>query len=107
MKVTSFVMGLAVAATLAVPALADGINARIKSVDPTAHTITVVEHKQDYVFAVNDGTKFVNSKGEAVAEGINSGDLKPGTRLSITYTKQDDKSIASEVKLRDVPKDQK
>lgn len=99
-NVRTSLLGLSLAAFMAVPALADNINARLKSVDTTDHTFTVVERKVDYTFTVNDTTKFINAKGDPLAEGIKSGDLRPGARLAITYAKEGDKSVASEVKIR-------
>lgn len=99
---SGLLMGFAVIAVLSVPVLAAGINARVKSVDLAAHTLTVIEGGKDFAFAITDATKFVDAKGnilEPTAE-----ELKTGTRLSITYEKQNDASVASEIKLRDLGK---
>ena len=101
-KASPLLLGLASIAMLAFPALADKMNARITAVDPAAHTFTVIEGGKNYTYSVNDATKFVNAKDQTIVNGINSGDLKAGTRLSITYSKDGDTSVASEVKLRDL-----
>ena len=103
MKITTSSMACALfaAALLSVPALADGMNARVKSVDAAAHTFTVIEGGKDYTFAVTDTTKFIDAKGTVLPEGVKTDGFKAGTRLSISYKKADDKSVASEVKLRD------
>ncbi|MBV9863808.1 MAG: hypothetical protein JO316_00510 [Abitibacteriaceae bacterium] len=93
-------MGVAVAALLTVPALADEIRARIKSVDTTANTVTVTENHQDKTFSVTDGTSFLNVVGKPLAQGIKSGDLREGRRVIITYKADGDKLVASEIKLR-------
>ncbi len=101
-KASPLLFGLASVAMLAFPALADKMNARITAIDPAAHTFTVIEGGKNYTYAVNDATKFVNAKDQSIVNGINSGDLKAGTRLSITYSKEGEQAIASEVKLRDL-----
>lgn len=93
-------MGVAVAALLTVPALADEIRARIKSVDTTANTVTVTEAHQDKTFSVTDGTSFLNVVGKPLAQGIKSNDLRAGRRVIITYKADGDKLVASEIKLR-------
>jgi hypothetical protein len=100
-KAWTFLMGLGVAALLTVPVLAADIRGRIKAVDATAHTITIIEGGKDYTFAITDATKFVDANGAAL-NGDVAGYLKAGTRLAITYQTQEGKSVASEVKLRDV-----
>ena len=112
-KTSTVVAALSAGALLSVSALADDINARVKSVDPGAHTITVVERQEDYVFTVTDSTQFVNAQGDVLATGlkrgkddtlaigVKSGALKAGTRLSINFQKQGDSRLAAIVKLRD------
>jgi hypothetical protein len=97
----TFLMGLGVAASLTIPALAADIRGRVKSADITAHTITIIEGGKDYTFATTDATKFVDANGAALTGDV-AGYLKAGTRLAITYQTQEGKSVASEVKLRDV-----
>lgn len=107
-KSSPFLLGLGLTALLSVAALAAGINARVKTVDPAAHTITVIEGGKDYTFTITETTKFTNAQGDLLATGFKSGDkevldgaLRAGTRLSITYEKKDEQALASEVKLRD------
>ena len=112
-KTSTIVAALSAGALLSVSALADDINARVKSVDPGAHTITVIERQEDYVFTITDSTQFVNAQGDVLATGlkkgnddtlaigVKSGALKAGTRLSINFQKQGDSRLAAIVKLRD------
>jgi hypothetical protein len=100
-KTWTLLMGLAVMVLLTFPALADEMRARIKSVDTSAKTLTVIEGGKDYSFGVTGATKFVNAQGAGLTGEI-VGYLKPGTRVAITYQVQDGKAVASEVKLRDV-----
>ncbi len=100
-KSSSLLLGLAATALLSVSALADGMNARVKSVDPAAHTFTVLEGGKDYTFAIIETTKFVNAQGDVLPNGVKTDGFKAGIRLSISYKKQNDKAVASEVKLRD------
>lgn len=99
-KIATLALGLSLATVLTVPAFADHMNARLKSVDATANTLTVVEGHKDYVFSVSTETHFLNPKGGELANGLNSGDLLPGSRLAIEYKKDKDTSLASQVKLR-------
>lgn len=101
---TISLFGLGAVALLNLPALADTVNARLKAVDATAHTLTVVEKKRDYTFSTSDATHFVNATGGELDGGLSSGALKPGARLSITYDKQGTQMLASEIKLRGTKK---
>ena len=117
MKVTRLVPGLlALSLVSAWPALADGINAHVSSVDPAAHTITCIEGGKDLTFALTDATQLEDSTGAVLATGlthegknvlescVKAGILKTGTRLSIVYVKADGAFPASEIKLRDFTK---
>jgi hypothetical protein len=100
-KTWTLLMGLAISASLAFPALAADMRARIKAVGTADRTITVIEGGKDYTFVTTDATKFVNAQGVALTGEI-AGYLKAGTRVAITYETREGKAVASEIKLRDV-----
>lgn len=104
-KVWTLLMGVALAAMLAVPALADVARGRIKAVDTDKKTLTVTVRKNrqdpgtDQDFTIGDDTKFVNANGDAIADGIKSPDVKTGARVQITTDTKDGKTVVTEVKI--------
>lgn len=99
-KVWTLLMGIGLAAMLTMPAMAAEMRARIKVVNADQNTITVTEKKQDQDITVNADTKYLNADGNALADGIKSGDLKAGARVTITYDTKDGKNVASQIQIR-------
>ncbi|MBV9868685.1 MAG: DUF1344 domain-containing protein [Abitibacteriaceae bacterium] len=99
-KVWTLLMGIGLAAMLTMPAMAAELRARIKTVNADQNTITVTSRQQDQDITVNADTKYLNPDGNALADGIKSGDLKAGTRVTITYDTKDGKNVASQIQIR-------
>ncbi|RYX81718.1 hypothetical protein EON83_22810 [bacterium] len=101
MKKLSIGLGaVVVLATMAMPSLADVLRGRIKEVDTTKGVVTLIEGKKDYTFAVNGDTKLLNVKGEPLANGLLSGDLKAGRRVTVDYTTTDGASVLNSLQIR-------
>jgi Cu/Ag efflux protein CusF len=105
-KVYTLLMGVVLAAMLAIPALADTARGRIKHVDADKSTITVTVRAnrqapgQDTDFTVTGDTKYLNANGDALADGLKSADLKEGAFVTLTTDTKDGKTVVTEVKLR-------
>ncbi len=99
-KFWTVLMGVGVAATLAMPVLADELRARIKAVDVDKNTVTVIEGHKDYVLAATGDTKFLNVAGGSLANGIKSGDLKEGRRVVVDFDAKDGALVLSSLKIR-------
>ena len=99
-KFGTMMLGLGLAAVLAMPAMATEMRGRLKSVDADKNTITVTEKKVDHDLTVNADTKYLGVEGNALADGIKSGDLKAGTPVTITYDTKDGKDVVSQIQIR-------
>lgn len=99
-KIWTLLMGLALTSMLVLPALADQLNARIKSVDVDKNVITVIEGKKDYSLSVTGDTKFFTAKDTPLTNGIKSGDLKAGRRVTVHFANKDGKLVLADLKIR-------
>ena len=82
MKSVFILPAIAALAAVAAPAFAATATGTVKSVDTSHDSIRLT-----------DGTTFT------LAEGSEAEDFKPGTKVVITYSKNNGKSIASGVKV--------
>jgi hypothetical protein len=99
-KLYTLLLGITLTAMIIMPALADQVRARVKTVDADANTITVVEDETEYSFTVTPDTKFLTVKGTALANGIKSGDLKAGRPVIADYTTQDGKMVLNSLQIQ-------
>lgn len=99
-KFGTMLLGIGLAAMLTVPAMAAELRGRLKSVDVDKNTITVTEKKLDHDLTVNADTKYLGVDGNALADGLKSGDLKAGTRVTVTYETKDGKDVVSQIQVR-------
>ena len=99
-KLYTVLLSVTLSAVMIMPALADEVKARVKTVDANAETITLVEGKKDFSFAVTPDTKFLNVRGGELANGIKSADLRVGRHVIADYTTQDGKMVLNSLQLR-------
>ena len=99
-KFGTMMLGLGLAAVLAMPAMAAEMRGRLKSVDADKNTITVSQRKVDHDLTVTADTKYLGVDGNALADGIKSGDLKAGTPVTVTYDTKDGRDVVSQIQLR-------
>lgn len=90
----------ALAAVMAAPTLASELRARIKAVSADTSTVTVIEGNKDYSLTATAATQFLNVKGGALANGIRSGDLRPGRRVVVNYDTRDGKQVLTSLRIR-------
>ena len=76
------------------PAQLEVFNGKIKSMDATAKTITVVGGKTEKTFVIDDSTKITKGK-----DTVALADLKEGANVIIEAKKGGDKLIASTIRV--------
>ena len=72
---------------------------RASELRPAAFVSDKAPPSKDHVVTVNKETKVLNSKGDALKEGLKDKHLKEGAEVVINCEKKDGKEVASEVKL--------
>lgn len=90
----------ALLASLALPCLADVLRGRIKEVNAGRGTVVLLEGHKDYPFVANGNTKILNVKGEPLAGGWSSNDLKAGHRVTASYSVKNGQSVLESLQLR-------
>jgi hypothetical protein len=101
MKKISMGLGIVVVlASMALPSLADVLRGRVKEVDATKGLVTLIEGHKDYSFTVNGDTKILNVKGEPLARGLESADLREGRRVTVNYASKDGQNVLESLQLR-------
>jgi Cu/Ag efflux protein CusF len=90
------VLALALVLGLAMPALADESKGKIKSLEPDKSTFTITDSDaKDLQFTHDkEGKVFINDKESKLA------DLQVGDQVTVTYKKDGDKMICSEVRAK-------
>jgi Cu/Ag efflux protein CusF len=90
------VLALALVLGLAMPALADEAKGKIKTLDPDKSTFTILDdNAKDLVFTHDkEGKVFINDKESKLS------DLKVDDQVTVTYKKDGDKMICSEVRAK-------
>ena len=96
----TLLLGTALTAVIATSGFADELRARVKAVDADKNTVTVIEGHRDYSFVTTADTKFLNVKGDPLANGIKSGDLKEGRRVIVEYTTKDGALVLDSIQIR-------
>jgi len=99
-KLLTAAAGVGLVAVTLMPSFATELHARIKSVDANKGTVTVVEGKKDYNLSASASTKFLNVKGAALINGIKSGDLRAGRRVTVNYDAKGDTLSLTSLKIR-------
>src|SRR5262249_52363891 len=77
----------------AVPALADEVKGKIKSVDADKKTVTVTVDGKDMTLNVDEKAEILNANGKALKDGLKG--LKEGTEVTVTCEKKDGKDCCT------------
>ncbi len=99
-KLSIGLSAVALLATLAMPSLADTLRGRIKTVDADKGIVTLLEGQKDYVFTVGADSKLLTVAGTPLANGLKSGDLKEGRRVTVEYSIKDGVNTLESLQLR-------
>lgn len=112
--ISTSLAGLALTASLALPAHAERVDSIAVGADPAAHTITTRQVRRPYVFVITEKTRFVDARGTLLAVGLKVGDadvltlaiekgyLKKGSRLTVDFAQDGGLLAAARIQFRDM-----